>query len=268
MIDHLLAMDPGDSSRKLEGIVTREPAFNLPAVWIPKDKEEEAKFAGYTVVDIPTVIATHLTEVIRNNAADLMGRQETQHLLDHLSKTHPKAVEELVPGLLSLGAVQKVLQNLLKERISIRDLLTIVETLADYAQMSKDPDLLTEYVRQKLSRSILSPFIQADGVLNVLTVDAGIEDLFAKSLKRSEHGMYLALEPGSIETISASIQETAEKVILMNLQPIILCSPAIRRHLRKIVEQIDPAIMVISHAEIMQNIRIQASGKVTLAHGN
>ncbi len=268
MVDHLLAMDPGDSSRKIEGIITREPAFNLPAVWIPKDKEEEAKFAGYTVVDIPTVIATHLTEVIRSNAADLMGRQETQYLLDHLSKTHPKAVEELVPSLMSLGGVQKVLQNLLKERISIRDLLTIVETLADYAPMSKDPDLLTEYVRQKLSRSILSPFIQEDGVLNVITVDPAVEELFARSVQRSEHSTYMAIEPRVVETLSASIQETAENVAGMNLQPIILCSPAVRRHLRRIVEQLDPSIMVVSHAEITQNIRIQAGGKVTLAHGD
>jgi flagellar biosynthesis protein FlhA len=268
MVDHLLAMDPGDAPRKIDGVSTREPAFNLPAVWIPKDREEEAKFAGYTVVDIPTVIATHLTEIIRNNTADLMGRQETQHLLDNLTKTHPKAVEELVPSLLSLGIVQKVLQNLLRERISIRDLLTIVETLADYATMSKDPDLLTEYVRQKLARSILSSLIQEDGILNVITVDAAIEDLFAKSLQRSEHGTYIALEPGVVENISASVQEAAEKVVVMNMQPLILCSPAVRRHLRKIVEQVDPSVMVISHAEIMQNVRIQANGKVTLVHGD
>ena len=268
MVDHLLAMDPGDAPRKIEGVATHEPAFHLPALWIPKDREEEAKFAGYTVVDIPTVVATHLTETIRNNAFDLMGRQETQYLLDNLAKTSPKAVEELVPSLLSLGVVQKVLQNLLKERISIRDLLTIVETLADYAPMSKEPDLLTEYVRQKLARSILLPFIQDDGVLNVIMVEPALEELFAKSLTRTEHGAFLSLEPAVIETISASIQEEAEKISVMNLQPIILCSPTIRRHLRKIVEQIDPSIMVISHAEIMQNIRIQSKGKVTLAHGD
>ena len=196
-----------------------------------------------------------------------MGRQETQHLLDNLAKTSPKAVEELVPSHLSLGTVQKVLQNLLRERVSIRDLLTIVETLGDYAIHSKDPELLTEYVRQKLARSILSPYIQDDGILSVILVDQAIEDLFAKSIQRSEHGVYLSLEPSVIESVSASIQEAAEKVIVMNLQPVILCSPAIRRHLRKIVEQVDPSIMVISHAEIMQHIRIQSRGKVALAHG-
>jgi len=268
LINHLLAMDPGDAPRKIDGVATREPAFNLPAVWIPKEKEEEAKFAGYTVVDIPTVIATHLTEIIRNSAFELLGRQETQHLLDNLTKTHPKAVEELVPTLLSLGAIQKVLQNLLRERISIRDLLTIVETLADYAPMSKDPDLLTEYVRQKLARSLLAPYIQPNGVLQVITLEPAVEELLSKSIQRSDHGAYLALEPAVIETLSASIKEKAENMIVMNLQPILLCTPAQRRHVRKIVEQVDPSIMVISHAEIMQHVRIQSSGKVTLAHAH
>lgn len=267
MVNHLLAMDPGDASRKIEGVSTKEPAFNLPAIWIPKDREEDAKFAGYTVVDNPTVIATHLTETIRNNAWDLLGRQEVQHLLDNLAKTSPKAVEELVPGLLSLGNVQKVLQNLLRERISVRDLLTVVETLADYAALSKDPDLLTEYVRQKLARSILSPFVEEDGVLHVIAVDKPVEELFTKSIQHTDHGAYLAMEPGALETISASIKEEAEKVIVMNQHPIILCSPTIRRHLRKIVEQVDATIMVVSHAEIMQHIRIQAKGKVSLGHG-
>jgi flagellar biosynthesis protein FlhA len=267
MVNHLLAMDPGGAPKKIEGVATTEPAFNLPALWIPKEKEEEAKFAGYTVVDNPTVVATHLTEIIRRHAADLLGRQETQHLLDNLAKTHPKAVEELVPNLLPLGAVQKVLQNLLLERLSVRDLLTIVETLADYAPRSKDPDLLTEYVRQKLARSILAPFVQENGVLNVITMDTATETLFNKSIQRTEQGTFLTLEPGAIEAISASIKEEAEKVIVMNIQPIVLSSPVIRRHLRKIVEQMDPSIMVISHAEVAPNIRIQSTGKVTLTHG-
>jgi flagellar biosynthesis protein FlhA len=268
LVNHLLAMDPGDAQRKIEGIETKEPAFNLPAIWIPREREEEAKFAGYTVVDIPTVIATHLTEMIRSSAGDLMGRQETQHLLDHMAKTHPKAVEELVPSLLSLGAVQKVLQNLLKERISIRDLLSIIESLADYATMTKDPDLLTEYVRQKLARSILAPFIQEGGVLNVIPVEHAIEELFSKSIQRSDHGGVPPIEPSVIATITASIQDSVEKANIMNIHPIILCSPGIRRHFRKIVEQIDPSVMVISHAEVMQNVRLQSRGKVSLAHGH
>ena len=268
MVNHMLAMDPGDTSRTIEGVSTLEPAFNLPALWIPKDREDDAKFAGYTVVDNPTVIATHLTEIIRSNAWDLLGRQEVQHLLDNLTKTSPKVVEELVPGLLPLGNVQKVLQNLLRERISIRDLLTVVETLADYAGLTKDSDLLTEYVRQKLARSILSPFVEDNGILQVIAMDPSVEDLFVKSIQHTEHGAYLAMEPGALEMISTSIKEEAEKVVVMNRQPIILCSPTIRRHLRKIVEQVDASIMVVSHAEIMQHIRIQANGKVTLGHGS
>ncbi|MBW1700401.1 MAG: FHIPEP family type III secretion protein, partial [Deltaproteobacteria bacterium] len=268
MVNHLLAMDPGDAPKKIEGVATTEPAFNLPALWIPKEKEEEAKFAGYTVVDNATVVATHLTEIIRNHAADLLGRQETQHLLDNLAKTNPKAVEELVPNLLPLGAVQKVLQTLLKERISIRDLLSIVETLADFAPMSKDPELLTEYVRQKLGRAILAPYVTEEGILNVITVDGSVEELFNKSVQKTEQGFFLALEPGAVELLAASIKEQTEKAMVMNFQPIILTSPAIRRHFRKIVEQVDPSIVVVSHAEIAPNVRIQSHGKVSLTHGD
>ncbi|MBW1994961.1 MAG: flagellar biosynthesis protein FlhA [Deltaproteobacteria bacterium] len=268
MVNHLLAMDPGDAPKKIEGVATTEPAFNLPALWIPKEKEEEAKFAGYTVVDNATVVATHLTEIIRNHAADLLGRQETQHLLDNLAKTNPKAVEELVPNLLPLGAVQKVLQTLLKERISIRDLLSIVETLADFAPMSKDPELLTEYVRQKLGRAILAPYVTEEGILNVITVDGSVEELFNKSVQKTEQGFFLALEPGAVELLAASIKEQTEKAMVMNFQPIILNSPAIRRHFRKIVEQVDPSIVVVSHAEIAPNVRIQSHGKVSLTHGD
>ncbi len=266
MANHLLAMDPGGVSRKIEGVPTVEPAFKLPALWIPPDREEDAKFSGYTVVDNATVIATHITEIIRTNAADLLGKQETQHLLEHLSKTNPKAVEELVPNLLSLGAVQKVLQNLLRERVSIRDLLTIVETLADYAPMSKDGDLLTEYVRQKLGRSILEPYVQEGGVLQVITVDPAVEETLSKGIQQSEHGLYLSLEPRVVESIINSIKEEVEKFMNISVQPIILCSPLLRRHLRRIIEHFAASVFVLSHAEISQNIRIQSVGKVILKH--
>ncbi len=268
MVNHLLAMDPGGVISEIEGIPTSEPAFNLPALWIPLEREEDAKFNGYTVVDNSTIIATHITEIIRSNAADLLGRQEVQHLLDNLSKTHPKAVEELVPALLSLGIVQKVLQNLLKERVSVRDLLTIVEVLADYAPMSKDPDLLTEYVRQKLARAILVPLVQDDGMLQVITVDQEVEETFSKGIQHTEHGTFLSVEPGIVELVIASIKREVEKVMEISIQPIILCSPMLRRHLRKMVEQFAPSVFVFSHAEIMQNIRIQSAGKVVLKHGS
>jgi flagellar biosynthesis protein FlhA len=170
MVNHYLAMDPGDATRKIAGIETREPSFDLPAIWVPETKKEEAKLAGYTVVDNVTIMTTHLTEVLRKHLSELLGRQEVQNLLDNLSRSYPKAVEELVPNLLSLGGVQKVLQNLLRERISIRDILTVVETLADYAPLTKDPELLTEYVRHKLSRSIIGPHMGEDGVLKLITM--------------------------------------------------------------------------------------------------
>jgi flagellar biosynthesis protein FlhA len=268
MVNHLLAMDPGDVPRKIDGISTREPAFNLPAIWIPPDREEEAKFSGYTVVDNSTVVATHLTEVIRENTPDLMGRQETQQLLDNLAKTSPKAVEELVPGLLPIGAVQKVIQNLLRERVSVRDLLTIVETLADYGSMSKDPDILTEYVRQKLARGFLSSFIQADGVLPVLLVDPPVEERLGKAIQHTEHGSYLAAEPALTDSVMASVKKETEKMAANNMQPIILCSPVLRRHLRRLVASSAPTVMVISHAEVVPTIRLQAVGKVTGKHGS
>ncbi|MBU0995501.1 MAG: flagellar biosynthesis protein FlhA [Proteobacteria bacterium] len=264
MVNHLLAMDPGNVSQPIDGIPTTEPAFNLPALWIPADREEDAKFAGYTVVDNSTVIATHITELIRTNAHDLLGRQEVQHLLDNLVKMSPKVVEELVPNLLSLGAMQKVLQNLLRERISIRDLLSIVETLADYAPMSKDPDLLTEYVRQRLSKSFIIPFVGPDGVLSVITLDRKVEELLSNSIQHSEHGSYLSVDPKVVEKIISSVKKETEKSMAMNVQPIVICPPVIRRHLRRLIEHAAPSVFVTSHAEMVRNINIQSIGKVTL----
>lgn len=264
MTDHFLAMDPGDVMQRIEGIPTIEPAFGLDAIWIPKDKEEDAKLGGYTVVDASTVMATHLTEVIRNNAYELLGRQEVQHLLDNLSKSSPKAVEELVPSLMSLGMVQKVLQNLLAEKVSVRDLLTIVETLADYATMTKDPEILTEYVRQKLSRSILAEYMGADGSLQVIVLDRKIEDLMNNSLQKNEHGAYLALDPKMAEQIITAIRDKVEQVLNTNLQPLILSSPGIRRHLRKLTEQYVPSAVIISYAEVPYNVSLKTIGKVEI----
>jgi len=267
MVNHLLAMDPGDITQQIEGIPTTEPAFNLPALWIPPDKEEDAKFAGYTVVDNSTVIATHLTEIIRSNTAELLGRQEVQHLLDNLAKTSPKVVEELVPGVLPLGLVQKVLQNLLRERISIRNLLSIVETLADYGTLSKDPDLLTEYVRQKIARSIIGNAIQPDGSLPVVGVTQDLEDVIGGSIQQTDNGSFLSLDPHIAEKIIDAVRGEVEKNMAMNLQPVFLCSPNIRRHFRRLVEQYVPSAMVISHAEITPNVSIKAVGKVSINDG-
>ncbi len=264
MVNHYLAMDPGGTAGEIDGIDTVEPAFNLPAKWIPTDREEEAKFAGYTVVDNSTVIATHLTEIVRNNAYDLLGRQEVQHLMDNLSKTSPKAVEELIPNALSLGVVQKVLQNLLRERISIRDLLTIVETLADYAPMGKDPDLLTEYVRQRIAKGMLAPYLGEGKVLQVITLDRNLEEILAKNLKHTEHGSYLALDPTLIDQIVKAVSKQVEQQVALNTHPVIMTSPSLRRHLRKLIEPSLSTVFVVSHAEIVDDINLQASGKVSL----
>ncbi len=264
MINHYLAMDPSGGAREIDGIKTVEPAFNLPALWIPADREEEAKFAGYTVVDNSTVIATHLTEIIRANAYDLLGRQEVQHLVENLAKTSPKAVEELIPNLLSIGVVQKVLQNLLRERISIRNFLTIVETLADFAPMGKDPDLLTEYVRQRIAKGMLAPYLQENRVLQVLTLDRDLEQLLSRNVKQTEHGAYLALEPGLAGKVVKGVSREVEKLMAINTQPVLMTIPTLRRHLRKLIEPSLPTLFVVSHAEIVDDINLQAVGKVDL----
>lgn len=267
MVNHYLAMDPGGAAKKIDGIDTVEPAFNLPALWIPMSREEEAKFSGYTVVDNSTVIATHLTEIIRNNAHNLLSRQDVQHLLDNLAKTSPKVVEELVPNLLSVGAVQKVLQNLLRERVSIRDLLTIVETLADFAPAGKDPDLLTEYVRQRVAKGMLAPYLQPGKKLQVMTLDRKLEEILTKNIKRTDHGTYLALEPVLITEFVGAVSKQVEKVITLNTQPVLMTSPTLRRHVRRLIEPSLPNVFVVSHAEIVDDINLQAVGKVTLKNG-
>lgn len=266
MVNHFMALDPGGGTDKIEGIATREPAFNLPAVWIPELQIEAAKMAGYTVVDNVTVMATHLTEVLRNHAWELLGRQDVQNLLDNLSQYSPKAVEELVPNLLPLGVVQKVLQNLVRERISIRDLLTIVETLADYAPMSRDPELLTEYVRHKIARSFISPYVDDNGMLKLVTMAPDVEDFLQKCIKKTEHGAYLAVDPKTADRIVSSIKVEAEKAMARDLQPILLTSPALRRHIKKMVDYLVPSLMVLSKSELLSDYGIQSIGKVGFNH--
>ncbi len=264
MMGSLLAMDSGTVKRKVDGVPTIEPAFKMPALWISPAKKEEAQVAGYTVVDPSTVVATHLTEVIRGHADELLGRQDVQKLLDNLGKSHPKVVEELVPSLLPLGAVQKVLQNMLRERVSVRDLLTVCETLADYATMTKDPDILTEYVRQKLARSIIHPYVSGDGRLSVLTLATQVEDIFREGVKKGEQGAYLAMDPNLAQKLLDAIQASVAKVSDEGYQPIIICSPAIRRHLRRLLERFMPQVMVISHNELLSQTKIHSLGTIAL----
>lgn len=268
MVNHYLAMDPGDASRKINGISTYEPSFNLPAIWISGAGKEDAKIAGYTVVDNVTVMATHLTEVLRKHAAELLGRQEVQSLLNNLAASYPKAVEELVPNLLSLGGVQKVLQNLLREQVPVKDMLTIVETLADYAPMTKDPELLTEYVRHRLARSIIGQYTGDDGRLKLITISPEVEDILIKNIQKTEHGSYLAVDPNTADRVLESIRNESEKAMMKNVQPVLLTSPALRRHLKKMVEYFVPSLKVLSHSELMSDMKFTSIGEVRLSHAN
>jgi flagellar biosynthesis protein FlhA len=268
MLGHLLAMDPGDTKKKIEGIDTREPAFNLPALWIPEKKKEEAQNAGWTVVDLSTVVATHITEVIRNHADELLSRQDVQKLVDTVAQTDAKVVEELVPGLLNVGQVQKVLQNLLKERVTIRDLTTIMETLADHANLTKDPELLTEFVRQKLARSIVRQYETAEGELPLLTLGADIEDLMSKSITETERGAYLHIDPDLGQSILNALNNTLDTFTQMNYQPILLCSPMVRRHLRKLTERFIPNLVILSHNELTPTVRLKVLGEAGLGNAH
>lgn len=263
MLGYAMALSPGEIKRTIEGVPTQEPVFQLPALWIQEKKKDEAQFAGYTVVDISTILATHLTEVIRSHADELLGRQDVQRLLDRLAEQHPKAVEELTPHLLSLGVVQKVLQNLLKERVSIRDLLTIVETLADYAVLTKDPDILTEYVRQKLARAIVRQYETPEGILPLIALDQRMEDVLREKIQKGEYGTTLALEPNLAQKILGSIHQCMDRIGPLHYQPVILCSPIIRRHLKRLLERFLPQVAVLSHSELTPQAKIQSLGVVS-----
>ncbi len=264
MIDHYLAMDPGDARHNIKGIETLEPAFNLPALWIPEAKKDEAVMAGYTVVDPSTVIATHLTEVFKQNLHEFLGRQEVQALLDNLSQRAPKVVEELVPGILTLGTVQKVLQNLVHENVSVRDLLSIVECLADYGHSIKDADQLTEFVRQRLSRTIIKPYLGPGNLLPIISLSPAIEGAFQESIKRTDQGSYLAMEPGLAHRIIQSINKAAEKGIVAEGQPVLLTSPLVRQHLAQLLARFLPTMPVISQAEIPADIRLESVAMVEI----
>lgn len=266
MVGYLLALHPGETLRQIEGIPTREPTFNLPALWIPASRKEEAQHLGYTVVNLASVVATHLSEIIRRHCDELLGRQEVQRLLDRLAQTHPKVVEELVPNTLSLGIIQKVLQNLVRERVSIRDLLTIMETLADYGGYTKDPDILTEYVRQRLGRALSKALETPDQRILVYSLDPFIEDLIKDSLQKTEYGVYLAMAPDTAEEIIKALKSAAERAQAQNHIPAVVCSPTVRRHLRRLVERHLPHLWVLSPHELVTEAKIQSLGVVSLGH--
>ncbi|MGE0761704.1 MAG: flagellar biosynthesis protein FlhA [Bdellovibrionales bacterium] len=266
--DSMLAMDPGNVTRRINGTPTKEPAFGLDALWISKNQKEDAEMAGYTVVDLPTVMATHITEIIRTHAHELFGRQEASSLLDTFKKSYPKVVEELVPNLLSLGAVVKVLQNLLREQVSIRDLLTIFETLADEASRNKDAEILTEAVRKALARGITAKFRNDGDRLAVITLDPNIEELIANSLLQTEQGVQLVMDPRSAQELINRIARTIEAHPEIAAQPVLLTSPTARRHLFKLTSRFIPQLTVLSHNELSSDARVTAVGVVEMAHAS
>jgi len=264
MLNKYLAISPGAEVPALAGIPAKDPAFGLNAVWIDEKSKEEAHLAGYTVVDVPSVITTHLTEIIKNFSSELLGKQDVQKLLDNLVKTQPKVVEDLVPALLSLSAVQKVLQNLLRERISIRNLQTILETLSDYAAVTKDTDVLTEYVRQGLARSITKQLQGTDGSLSVIVVDPKVERQIIEAVQSTPQGSYLALDPVTSEKITENLKRSFEDGVRKGYQPVVLCSPSIRRFLKKLAEKISGSIMILSHGEVAPNTKVYSIGTLKI----
>ena len=263
LFDHYMAMNPGYVEEEITGIPTFEPSFHLPAIWITESQRERAESLGYTVVDPPSIIATHLTEVIRQHIAELLTRQDVQNLINNIKDNNTTLIDELVPKLMGVGEIQKVLQNLLEEGISIRDLVTIFETLADHAAVTRDPDILTEYVRQALKRAISSKYFPVGEVTNVVTVDPSIEQEIMNSVKNTEQGSYLSLDPERSKKIIESLGNELKKLEDMGKNPIVITSPIVRMYFRNLAKDYYKDIIVISYNEVESNVELQSVGMVT-----
>ncbi len=263
LFDHYMAMNPGYVEEEISGIPTVEPSFNLPAIWITESQRERAESLGYTVVDPPSIIATHLTEIIRQHIAELLTRQDVQNLVNNLKESNPSLVDELTPKLLGLGEIQKVLQNLLREGISIRDLLTIFETLADHAVISRDTDILTEYVRQALKRAISAKYFPANEATQVVTLDPKIEQEIMASVKQTEQGAYLTLDPDRTKAIMNSVRIETDKLEKLGKSLIIITSPIVRMYFKKLTEDYFKDLVVVSYNEVESNVELQSVGMVT-----
>lgn len=263
--DSVLAMDPGNVTRRVDGIPTKEPAFGLDALWVSPNRKDDAELAGYTVVDLPTVMATHLTEIIRTHAHELLGRQEVSQLVENFKKTHPKVVEELIPDMLNLGAVVRVLQGLLRENISVRDLLTIFESLADEATKTKDIDLLIEAVRKNLNRAITAKYT-SDGQIPVMTLASRVEEMIANSLLQTEQGVQLVMDPNAAHELINEVAVTVESHPEIAGQPILLTSPTARRHLAKLITRFIPQLIVLSHNELSSNANVKSVATVEIKY--
>lgn len=264
LLNHYLAMSPGFDDDSIHGIETTEPAFGLPAIWIDEPTKERAELSGYTVVDPPSVVATHLTEIVKRHAHELIGRQETRALVDNVKENYPALVDELIPNILTLGEVQKVLTKLLQEKVSIRDLVTIFETLADYGQYTKDTEVLTEYVRQSLSRQITQQYSPEGHSLRVITLGAQLEKKIIDSVQQNEQGSYVSLDPVSSQQIYQRLADQVNRILQSGQQPIILTSPTIRMYLRQIVARTLQDIPILSYSELEPNVEVQSVGVVNL----
>ena len=264
LFDHYMAMNPGYVEEEITGIPTFEPSFHLPAIWITEGQRERAETLGYTVVDPPSIIATHLTEIIRSHIFELLTRQDVQNLVNNISESHQTLVSELVPKLLNIGEIQKVLQNLLKEGISIRDLVTIFETLADYAPTTRDSDVLTEYARQSLKRAISNKYFPSHEMTSVVTLDPKVEQEIMASVKQSEQGSYLALDPGITREIIESVQNEVHKLEDLGRNPIIITSPIVRMYFKRLTQDYFKDLIVVSYNEIESNVELQSVGMVTV----
>lgn len=263
LFDHYMAMNPGYVEEEITGIPTYEPSFHLPAIWITEGQRERAESLGYTVVDPPSIIATHLTEVIRSHIDELLTRQDVQNLVNNLKENNPALVDELTPKLLGLGEIQKVLQNLLREGISIRDLLTIFETLADHAATTRDTDVLTEYVRQSLKRAISNKYFPANETTSIVTLDPKVEQEIMASVKQTEQGAYLTLDPERTKAIMASVETEISKLENMGKSAIVITSPIVRMYFKKLTEDYFKDLIVVSYNEVDSNIELQSVGMVT-----
>ncbi len=264
LFDHYMAMNPGYAEEEISGIPTFEPSFHLPALWITESQRERAESLGYTVVDPPSIIATHLTEVIRQHISELLTRQDVQNLINNLKESNPSLVDELTPKLLGLGEIQKVLQNLLREGISIRDLLTIFETLADHSVITRDTDVLTEYVRQSLKRAISAKYFPGNEATQVVTLDPKLEQEIMASVKQTEQGAYLTLDPEKTRAIIKAVEVETAKLENMGKNPIIITSPIVRMYFKKLTEDYFKELIVVSYNEVDSNVELQSVGMVTV----
>ena len=264
MLGHYLLISADDKDMKIQGIPTKEPAFGLPAMWVTEREKDAVQLKGHVVVDSATVITTHLTELIKTYADEILGRQEVQALLDNLEQLYPRAIKEMVPKTVPVGLVHRVLQRILRERISIRDLLTIIETIGEYAATTKNADILTGYVRQALARAITKQYQDRDGNITVMIMSPDIEDKISRSIQHTEHESFISPDPNIVKKMVTNLQKLISIFISSGTQPIILCSPNNRIHFRKILEKFYPSMVVLAHNEISREVNVKSVGMVEL----